>query len=49
MENSERDLRGKREVSIDMEGLLITSKPLCGYLSTVSIRILTMIKKIIIQ
>lgn len=38
MEDSERGLRIKTAVSIDMEDLVINSKHLCCYLSTISVR-----------
>ena len=47
MEDSERGLRGKTAVSIDMEDLLVNSENLCGHLSIISIRMLTVIGIII--
>lgn len=43
MEDSKRASRGKKTVSVVMDDLIIGSEHLCGYISTISLRILTMV------
>lgn len=43
MEDSEMASRGKKAVSVVMGDLIIDSEHLCCYISTISLRILTMV------